>query len=157
MASQPTCPPCSDSPLSITSNIIAIITFIYVLLVGLFYRGALLRGADNDIRMMVQEISIRHVSFKHWEKQSSGQISDESLAVTLKVELELKALKKKLRELGHPIEEDQHEVQTMPERKSYSHYWRGWKFVHDRDELREMLGRFDALLGMAKVLAESGE
>ncbi|KAI1379854.1 hypothetical protein F4677DRAFT_407832 [Hypoxylon crocopeplum] len=43
------CAECEDSPLSVTGNIISILTFVLALVAAVLYRGSLLRGAGFEI------------------------------------------------------------------------------------------------------------
>lgn len=56
------CTPCQDSPLSITGNVIGILTFVYVLVIGLSYRWTRTFDALRDILELKFEI-------EHYQKK----------------------------------------------------------------------------------------
>ncbi|KAI0183124.1 hypothetical protein EV127DRAFT_475396 [Xylaria flabelliformis] len=54
------CPPCGDSPLSITSNIIGILTFAFAITAALIYRFSLVRKAAAELQFINRETRMRH-------------------------------------------------------------------------------------------------
>lgn len=58
--SAPVCAPCQDSALSITGNVIGIVTLVYVLAVGVFWRISVVKKA-------LKELEIMHIDFMYVE------------------------------------------------------------------------------------------
>ncbi|KAI0858059.1 hypothetical protein F4860DRAFT_327297 [Xylaria cubensis] len=54
------CAPCEDSPLSITSNIIGILTFAFAIIAALIYRFSLVRRAAAELQFMNRETLMRY-------------------------------------------------------------------------------------------------
>ncbi|KAF2637118.1 hypothetical protein P280DRAFT_521633 [Massarina eburnea CBS 473.64] len=52
---QTVCAPCQDSPLSMTGNFLGILTFFYVLIVGIWYRTSIIRQASWDLMNLDRE------------------------------------------------------------------------------------------------------
>ncbi|CAI6337928.1 unnamed protein product [Periconia digitata] len=59
MSSSSICAPCSDSPLSITGNVISTVTFVYVLVVGVCWRANIMRNARHELAGLLEEYDSR--------------------------------------------------------------------------------------------------
>ncbi|KAF1956440.1 hypothetical protein CC80DRAFT_548733 [Byssothecium circinans] len=93
------CPPSGDSPLSVTSNIIGILTFVYVLVVGIWYRIATIRSAAQDLKNFIDEFSSilgRHA--RKYDTHVRNKNLDEE--ISKKIKETLKLLSKTLEVLG---------------------------------------------------------
>jgi hypothetical protein len=145
MSSQPVCPPCNESPLSITANIIAIITFVYVLLIGVSYRAREIAQAAGDIQNITIEAETRRAVFDHWLK-------DPARARTPIRESAIGPAREEIHRLFSQLSQVIPGLWTQSGQKWYV-FWIGWKFVHSRDRLKESLERFDALFESVKALA----
>ncbi|TRX90940.1 hypothetical protein FHL15_008145 [Xylaria flabelliformis] len=58
-------PPCEDSPLSITSNIIGILTFAFAITAALIYRFSLVRKAAAELQFMNRETRMRYEMIRY--------------------------------------------------------------------------------------------
>lgn len=69
MPTPSTCPPCDcgDSGLSVAGNVIGVITFVYVLFIGLSYRATTISRAHADIHNMLIEARIRQQVLEQWQ------------------------------------------------------------------------------------------
>jgi hypothetical protein len=65
----PPCPSCSDSRLSTTANIIGIITFAYVLSIGIIYRVRAVRQAEWEALDMYGDMSYLDLKPRAWEER----------------------------------------------------------------------------------------
>lgn len=146
MATQAAFPACQDSPLSITGNIVGIITFVYVLTIGLSYRVTAIARAEADIRNMRLEIAVRSVNIGQWQKAALMIGAGPAATGVLKsAETEMVRLEDLSRSIIHPG--------GLGKRRWYA-YWLSWRFIRNRDKLRESLDRVDVLLASSKALAE---
>jgi hypothetical protein len=157
----------------VTSNIIAIITFAYVLVIGFFYRARAVAEAEGDIFNISIEAFVRRRYFDRWTTQGRRQH-----AFTLDRRLEQKldslegedAISGALRDLQAVLdlqallpvqmaERELEKVEKMLEAHNYrakwQKYWLSWRFLQIRDRLKEGLHRYDALLENAKDLLEA--
>jgi hypothetical protein len=149
MANESICAPCVESPLSMAANIIAIATFIYVLLVGASYRATALRRAAGDVCNMMLEAHMRRVEFEHWKRMRKRP---DTLLGTITIEIatvELSILDSMLEEYGY---------RGISFRRSTKErtplFWSNWRFVVERNRLREHMDRFVALFESAKAVVE---
>ena len=51
------CPPCSDTPLAITTSVISILTFLYALTVGLIYYYGLAKSSPEEMEQFIEKLS----------------------------------------------------------------------------------------------------
>ena len=51
------CPPCSDTPLAVTTSVITFLTFLYALTVGLFYYYRIARSSLEEIQKYIEALS----------------------------------------------------------------------------------------------------
>ena len=51
------CPPCSDTPLAVTTSVITFLTFLYALTVGLFYYYRIARSSPEEIQKYIEALS----------------------------------------------------------------------------------------------------
>ena len=95
------CPPCSDTPLAITTSVITFLTFLYALTAGLFYYYGLAKSSPKEIRKFIHDLydSLKEVEtlaieleriFKYQEDTRVGpdQHEDE-ISYGLKTELNI--------------------------------------------------------------------
>lgn len=55
--SSASCPPCSDSPLAITTSVITFLTFLYAITVGLVYYYGLAKSSPEEIKKFIEALS----------------------------------------------------------------------------------------------------
>ena len=51
------CPPCSDTPLAISTSIITLLTFLYALTVGLIYYYRLAKSSPEEIQKFIEALA----------------------------------------------------------------------------------------------------
>jgi hypothetical protein len=65
----PPCPSCDDSRLSTTANIIGIITFVYLLVIGIFYRVRAVKIAGDDVFDMYDDTYDLQFKPREWRER----------------------------------------------------------------------------------------
>ncbi|KAI0545585.1 hypothetical protein F4679DRAFT_457988 [Xylaria curta] len=70
------CAPCEDSPLSITGNIIGILTFAIALTATFIYRFSLVRKAAAELQLLNRETRVRYKMIKYKVTTTILQTSD---------------------------------------------------------------------------------
>ncbi|KAF2748884.1 hypothetical protein M011DRAFT_485531 [Sporormia fimetaria CBS 119925] len=174
MSTAPSCPSCDDSPLSILANVIGIVTFAYLLLVGLSYRADTIAHAEADIRKIELEAQIASVRFRQWKDEmetpklfplscyittATAHIELHSLRISLFSYIGLKDLL--LRVANNPDRASLTPYATTFELFAHPttvgrflRFWFNWRFVRRRNQLSEGLERFNALLEGAQSMAK---
>lgn len=70
------CPPCQDSPLSITGNVVGVLTFVYVLVIGAFLRLSAIKNAARELDILELEGEFLVRDFERIEsKYKSREVS----------------------------------------------------------------------------------
>jgi hypothetical protein len=147
----------SDSPLSVTANVVGIITFVYVLVVGLSYRATVVARADRLTGNMLQEMLLRQIQIQSWRKFLNKQKN-----VPQNVELATQAVEREIRWI-QAFNTDIVEKLDSFRRTKGSAGWLRWivywtwinlRFVQTSDVTRANLDRVDTLLEIAKAVAE---
>lgn len=72
MSNANACPPCSDSPLSVTGNVIGILTFAYVLVVGIWWRVNIVNNAQSELMDLWHEHQQRDKRVKYLGRKAEN-------------------------------------------------------------------------------------
>jgi hypothetical protein len=149
-----------------TGNIVGIITFAYVLIIGLSYRASAIAHADGDIRNLAVEAMARHGTLDHWLEESTRISMTSKLPTTAPTSQISQAKTRKIRAMLGATRDAREELDKLQiflatvmgesgrARGGWWKYWVGWRFVRKRDELRGRLARVDVMLAYAKAVSE---
>ncbi|GAW13684.1 hypothetical protein ANO14919_030730 [Xylariales sp. No.14919] len=138
------CAPCKDSPLSITGNIIGILTFSVAIIAAAIYRFGLVREAAAEIYWLKEEAEVRARILEHrYNKIRARYLSNRNTLEPMEsamIEDALRRLMSLIHELRATLEQLHPRYYDQSKRKLLG---AGVKYMIWRDRLRVMAERIN--------------
>lgn len=155
------CPPCQDSPLSITANVISILTFVYILAVGFFWRLSVVKAGIKDrialyTDLILDEANIRSLGRRANEVYAQDNITDPELQhARIAVILDWNTLRRE--KMAVHLLQKRLRNRPWEEATPWSSFFRRVRYLVWRDRIREANERKNAWAGRLEKQIERFE
>ena len=157
--SSASCPPCSDTPLGITTSVITFLTFLYALTVGLIYYYGLAKSSPEEIQKFIGALSGSLGELETMGLEMKLMFAEESDAqqaeheITQKTKVELETVLQKLQEQIVSLQHFQQRVEGVEGLDIFSSQAERWfkrasrmYYLIIREELQQKVAEKDRLM-----------